>query len=171
MRRPARAALGLAIGIAAVLLARTGGARALTIVVPLQGSLTAPAVTLNGLDQTTSATASLSIVDTAGDGWALTAWAPRPSGSNGSLGSLSVASQPSTSGCSGVACKRPNPTGMSWPVTLGTSSSGAAKIYNAADNTGFGTNVVSVDFTVSVPANARAGTYSTTITLAISTGP
>ncbi len=164
--------LGLvAIGVAAATLAWVTSAQALTIVVPLQGSITTPTVTLNGLDQTTTASASLSVVDTGDDGWALTAWAPQPSGSTGSLGSLSVASQPSTSNCSGQGCVRPHPTGISWPVTLGTSSSGAAKIYNSADNTGFGTNFISVDFSIAVPANARTGTYSTTITLAVSSGP
>jgi hypothetical protein len=161
----------VALGAAAAMLAWASGARALTVVIPLQGSITTPTVTLNGLDQTTTATSTLTVVDTGDDGWALTAWAPQPSGSNGSLGSLSVQSQPSTSGCTGQGCIRPHPTDISWPVTLGTSSGGAAKIYNAADDSGFGTSFVSVDFSVAVPANARAGTYSTTITLAVSSGP
>jgi hypothetical protein len=161
----------VAVGAAVTMLAWVSGARALTVVIPLQGSITTPTVTLNGLDQTTTATSTLTVVDTGDDGWALTAWAPQPSGSNGSLGGLTVQGTPSASGCTGLGCTRPRPTGISWPVTLGTSSGGAAKIYNAADNSGFGTNFVSVDFSVSVPANARAGTYSTTITLAVASGP
>jgi hypothetical protein len=161
----------LAIGAAAATVAWVTGAGAAVVVVPLQGSITTPTVTLNGLDQTATATAALSVVDTADSGWALTAWAPPPSGSNGSLSSLSVVNQPTTSACVGLGCSQPDTTGISWPVTLGTTSGSATKIYNADRHTGVGTNVISVGFTVSVPASTRAGAYSTTITLAVSNGP
>lgn len=157
--------------VAAATLCCAGAVKASVSVVPQQGSISTPPVTLNGLDQTATATASLSVIDTANAGWALTAWAAPPSGSGGSLGSLVVASQPTTSACVEAGCTLPEPTGISWPVTVGTSSGSATKIYNAARHTGDGTSVVNVGFTVAVPANTLAGTYSTTITLAVSNGP
>jgi hypothetical protein len=159
-----------AVAVGAALLC-CGGVEASVVVVPLDGSISTPAVTLNGLDQTATATASLSVIDSANAGWALTAWAPPPSGSGGSLAPLTVVSRPATSDCTGSGCSLPEPTGISWPVALGTSSSSATKIFNAAKHTGEGTNVLSVGFTVAVPANTRPGTYTTTITLAVSNGP
>jgi hypothetical protein len=161
----------LVAAAATAVLAWVGGVGASVVVVPLQDSIATPAVTLNGLDQTATATASLSVTDTANAGWALTAWAPPLTGAGGSLGSLVVASQPATSDCSGSGCNAPQPTGVSWPVTLGADSGSATTIYNAAKHTGVGTNVVSVGFTVTVPANTLAGTYTTTVTVAVSNGP
>jgi len=161
----------VAVGAAAAMLAWTTAAGGSLVVVPLQGSIATPTVTLNGLDQTATATATLSVTDSANAGWALTAWAPPPSGSSGSLGGLSVASEPTTSDCVGAGCSLPDTTGISWPVTLGATSDSATKIYNADRHTGVGTNVIDVGFTVTVPADTRAGTYSTTITLAVSNGP
>ena len=54
------------------------------------------------------------------------------------------------------------------PLTLSTS---AQKIYDAAASTGRGTFYVGNAFVVTYPANALPGTYTSTVTLAGSTGP
>ena len=127
-------------------------------------------VTLNGLDQSATFSTTLTISGGGPAGWNVTAWAPRPSGSAGTLGAIYVASRPSGA-CSGKNCVNPTPTGLSWPMTLGTSSGGAVKIYNAAASTGTGTVTVTVPFTSDVAANTLTGSYSSTITVAISSGP
>jgi hypothetical protein len=43
--------------------------------------------------------------------------------------------------------------------------------YNAAANTGMGDFTVTPTVEVSVPANAYAGTYTSTLTLAVVSGP
>lgn len=127
-------------------------------------------VTLNGLDQSATFSTTLTVTGGGAAGWNITAWAPKPSGSAGTLGAIYVASRPSGA-CSGKSCVNPTPSGLSWPVTLGTSSGSAVKIFNAAANTGTGTVTVTVPFTTDVAANTLAGSYSSTVTVAISSGP
>jgi hypothetical protein len=57
---------------------------------------------------------------------------------------------------------------VTWPITINTT---AAKIFNAAANTGQGTVILTGTYTITYPANAIAGTYSSTITYAVASGP
>jgi hypothetical protein len=134
-------------------------------------SNTSTTVTLNGFDETATGSFTMTISGGTSAGWSVTAWAPALTDNSRSLGALSVPSQPSASACTGVGCVKPTPTGLSFPVTLGTSSGRAVKIYNAASHTGSGTDPVSVPYSVAVPANTLAGPYTTTITLAVANGP
>jgi hypothetical protein len=134
-------------------------------------SATTAPVTLNGLDQTTSTAITLTISGANQTGWNITAWAPNPSNSNGSLTALSIPSQPTLDPCTGKNCVNPTPTGISWPITLGTTSATATKIYNAATNTGTGTITLYPTFQTTIHANTLAGTYTTNITLTITNGP
>ena len=45
------------------------------------------------------------------------------------------------------------------------------KFFNAAANTGLGKFDVTPSIDVSIPGNAYAGTYTSTVTLAAATGP
>jgi hypothetical protein len=56
-------------------------------------------------------------------------------------------------------------------IPAGTVAPAAAKWENAATATGLGTNTVSATIKVAVPANVFAGTYSSTVTVAIVSGP
>jgi hypothetical protein len=133
---------------------------------------TMSSVTLNGVDQTSNTTVSLTVTGASQSGWQISAWAPRPAGAGGTLSAVSVPTEPALSPCGGKNCTNPAPTGISWPVTLGTTSGAATKIYNADVHTGDGTITISVPFSVTVPANALAGTYTSTITLTIAaSGP
>lgn len=128
-------------------------------------------VTLNGFDQTASFSVSLSVTGQGNAGWNVTAWAANPAHGTDTLGALSVPSAP-TAVCTGKGCVEPTTSGISWPVTLGTSSTGAVKIYNAANHTGTGTGAtISVPFETAVAASTLAAAYTTTITFAVATGP
>jgi hypothetical protein len=58
-------------------------------------------------------------------------------------------------------------------VTLpaGSSPPTAVKLYNAAANTGEGPTNVTLKFQLSIPANTYHGTYTSTWTFAIVSGP
>jgi hypothetical protein len=47
----------------------------------------------------------------------------------------------------------------------------SAPFFNAAANTGIGTFIVTPTITVDIPANARAGSYTSTITTELISGP
>ena len=65
-------------------------------------------------------------------------------------------------------CTAASSSGITYPLTVtGT----AAKFFNAALNSGLGTIDVTPTVDVSIPGNAFAGTYTSTVTLAATTGP
>jgi hypothetical protein len=132
---------------------------------------TSTTVTLNGFDQTAAGSFTMTISGAGTTGWHVTAWAAVPKDGSLSIGSLDVPSQPTASACTGPGCVKPSPSGLSFPLTLGTSSGTAVKIYDAAAHTGTGTDPVTVPYASAVPANTLAGPYTTTITLAIVSGP
>ena len=57
---------------------------------------------------------------------------------------------------------------VTYPLTVSCTS---AKFFNAALNTGLGKIDVTPTFAVSIPGNAYAGTYTSTLTLASVSGP
>ena len=63
---------------------------------------------------------------------------------------------------------RGHDSGVTYPLVLNGT---AAKFYNAAVSTGLGKFDVTPSIDVSVPGNAYAGTYTSTVTLAAATGP
>jgi len=62
---------------------------------------------------------------------------------------------------------------ISFPYTLpaGSTAPTATKLYNAAANTGLGNQTVAGTIRVAVPANAYAGTYTSTWTFSLVSGP
>jgi hypothetical protein len=77
-----------------------------------------------------------------------------------------------TSVCSGVCTSNPS-NSISYPVGVpaGSSPPPAVKIFNSASATGIGTFTVTPTVRVAVPANAYAGAYSSTLALALVSGP
>ena len=130
-------------------------------------------VTLNGVDQISNFTATITVSGAGTTGWNITAWAPLPVSGTNTLGALVVPTQPTAGVCSpSGSCNQPTPVGITWPVTVGTTSAGATKIYNANTSTGKGTNTITVTFNIPVFANALPGTYTTTLTITgSSSGP
>lgn len=169
MRRPL--ALVAAVLLAGALASSAGATFTLSSVTPT--TVTSSAVTLNGLDQTSTFTETLTTSSTTPfNGWNITAYAAVPTATGGkTLSQLVVTAQPSLAACSGFRCSLPTPTGITWPVTLGTTAGTATKIYNAASTTGEKTNTISVIFGVPVTADELPGSYSTVLTILGVSGP
>jgi WxL domain surface cell wall-binding len=126
--------------------------------------------TLDGSDQAVTYAPVLGVVDARGSGagWNLTvASTPFDDGSGHTLAAGSVTSV-GQSCDSGSSCTAASPSGVTYPVSLAAT---AAKVFNAAANTGMGKVDVTPTVSVSIPGNAYAGTYTATVTLAAATGP
>jgi Ice-binding-like/WxL domain surface cell wall-binding len=164
-------------------------------------SLTAPATlswtdTLNGYDQsvvdTNTSDQAYTVVDATGTGagWTVTAEATPFTGratgavlpdatvfeTNGDPASESDTSVPAASCATGSSCTLPTPSGsIAYPVQITVAGSGTGQpvvIYDAKAGSGIGAIVIAdVGWWLNIPANARKDTYTSTITLAIDSGP
>lgn len=149
------------------------------------GSLTestgsAPAInaTLNGTDQLLTYTMAISVDDATGtgNGWNLTITSTQFSTGGTTPSTLSTTASTITGVTSvcvaNTTCTDPTNT-VTYPLALpaGATAPTAVKLFNAAANTGMGSFTVTPTVSVSVPANAYAGKYSSTVTLAIVSGP
>ncbi|XVQ83260.1 WxL domain-containing protein [Microbispora siamensis] len=166
----------------------TGGS--LTLAAPASLGWTG---TLNGNNQslvdTTAADQQYTVSDATGSGagWHVTLSATQftngpntlpNSGTfvtNGSTTSISSTNAP-TATCSGT-CTLPTNSGITYPVAI-TTGAAPATIYHAAANTGLGQVVIGgsaapnpVGWWINIPANASAGSYTSTVTMAINSGP
>ena len=126
--------------------------------------------TLDGTDQTVSYAPVLGIVDARGTGagWNLQISATTFSDGSGhtlapgQVGSVAQACK------AGSTCTPATSSGITYPLTIGTT---AAKVFVAALNTGLGKIDVTPTINVAIPGNAYAGGYTSTMTLAATTGP
>ena len=171
----------LTLGIAALLLASATAALAGTLTTTATVSGTAgislnlpanPAIsdTLDGTDQSVSYAPLLGIVDARGTGagWNLQISATTLSDGAGhtlAQGQVGSVAQACTAGST---CTPATSSGIAYPLTIGTT---AAKVFNAALNTGLGKLNITPTINVAIPGNAYAGTYTSTVTLAAATGP
>ena len=168
----------LAVAAAALAAATVAAASTLTTTATVTGtagiSLNLPANpsitdTLSGSDQTVTYSPVLGVVDARGTGagWNVTIAATTFSdGAGHSLAAGSVTGV--TSVChTGSTCTAPT-NSIGYPLTLSTT---AAKVFNAAANTGLGAVDVTPTVSVAIPGNAYAATYTSTVTLAAATGP
>jgi WxL domain surface cell wall-binding len=150
----------------------TGGT--LSFINSTPGNVTFPGVTLNGADQTTSQTQSLDISDARGTGigWNVTATSTQfISGANTlPVGSVTIASAPAVACDASVTCTTATSSGVSYPYTLPVAAP-ATKMFNAAANTGLGAQTVTPTWQLLVPAYAKAGTYTSTWTFSLVSGP
>jgi hypothetical protein len=97
---------------------------------------------------------------------------------NGSVASQSASTAP-TAACTGTStCTLPTDTGVSYPLNLVTAlSPTSVKMYNAPLNTGMGSinigynGAAAIGWWLALPANTVAGTYNSTVTLEVVTGP
>jgi hypothetical protein len=64
-----------------------------------------------------------------------------------------------------------NSVGYPYTLPAGSTAPAATKLYNAAVNTGTGNQTVTPTYSVSIPANTYAGTYSSTWTFTLASGP
>ena len=138
-------------------------------------------LTLNGVDQTASYSLPVSIVDarglSSGGGWNLTVTSTQFNDGSGhtfpTAASTITGISPTPSCGTGSTCTLPtnSVSNSSLALPAGASPPTAVKYFNAANATGLGTINVDATVSVAVPANVFAGTYSSTVTVAIVAGP
>jgi hypothetical protein len=167
----------LVVAVALIVVPSAAGAITLTVTVTTASPVTAPAVTLTGLDQTKTFTVASRVTysDSTGNGlnnlgWKVNVSATAPSVAGRSLPFLivtGVTRANCTNDTSGNPCVNPV-NSVTWPVTVNTTP---VKVYNAAATSGQGLVVLTTTYQISYPSNAIAGTYSSTITYAVATGP
>jgi hypothetical protein len=129
--------------------------------------------TLNGLNQTVTATQALDVSDATGSGagWNITATSTTFATGGGptlATTSTTVQSGPTRACDSGSSCTLAT-NSVSYPSTLpaGASAPTATKVFNAAANTGEGNQTVTVTWSLAVPA----ATYTSTWTISLASGP
>jgi hypothetical protein len=149
----------------------TGGSLGLTS----PSAVTFPSLTLNGLDATLTTQVSLTPSDMTGTnaGWNITGTST--TFDDGAGHTLPVTATSVTAGSATAdagTCTLPT-NSIAYPATLpaGATAPAAAKLFDAATSTGTGTSTVQLTFSLAVPADAHAGTYSSTWTLSIVSGP
>jgi hypothetical protein len=134
--------------------------------------------TLDGTDQTPSYTLPMSLNDATGSGagWNITITSTTFSTGGGSPKTLSTSASTTTAAgatcAGGTTCTAPtNSIGYPLAVPAGSSAPTAVKLFNAAANTGLGNFTVTPTIQVAIPANTYAGTYTSTVTVAVVSGP
>lgn len=135
--------------------------------------------TLTGLDQTASTTQAIDVGDAtgSGSGWNVTGTSTTFSAGGGHTlpsSATTITSSPSVACDAGATCTTATTTGaVSYPYTLPAAGSAptATKMFNAATNSGLGNQTVTPTWKVAIPANAYAGTYNSTWTLSLASGP
>ena len=131
-------------------------------------------VTLTGSNQTATATETLDIGDNtgSGSGWDVSVSnTPFTNGTQTLYNSDFTAASPPTPVCdSGVTCTPATWSGsVGYPYTLPGST--ATKLLSAAAGTGMANQTVTIAWSASIPANTYAGTYTSTWTLTLASGP
>jgi hypothetical protein len=168
----------LVVALALIVVPSAAGAITLTVTTTTASPVTAPGVTLTGVDQTKNFTIAASVLymDDSGNGnnlgWKVTVSGTAPTVAGRSLPFLTITNvtrAACTNDASGNPCTNPT-NNVVWPGSL-TVNATPVKIYNAAVNTGQGNVVLTATYLISYPANAIAGTYSSTVTYAVATGP
>ncbi|HUA72443.1 MAG TPA: hypothetical protein VMA96_15215 [Solirubrobacteraceae bacterium] len=137
-------------------------------------SISWPSTALTGRDQSITTPLSLSPNDETGSGagWNLTATSTTFTSGTYTL-PTSAASITAASATAGTGnCSLPS-NQIAYPVTVpaGTTAPMGAKVFDAAAGTGSGPVNVSLTAALNVPGNARTGTYTSTWTLTLASGP
>ena len=135
------------------------------------GNITFPTVTLNGSAQTPTQTLGIDVADLTGSG---SGWNVQLSGTTFTTGSHTLAANATTvQAAPSQACDTAGQcvlatTSVGYPFTLSTS---AQKLFNATANTGMGSDTVTPTFQLAIPGSAFVGTYTSTWTFSLVSGP
>lgn len=165
----AAAALAVAAAAVAATLSATAavtGTAGVSLALPSAPAISA---TLNGADQQLDYAPQLGVTDArgTGTGWNVTVAATPftdTAGHSFSAGSVKSIAQACATGSS---CSTPT-NSVTYPVSLTTT---ASKVFSAAANTGMGKVNVTPTIETTVPGNAYAGNYSSTLTIATALSP
>ena len=132
--------------------------------------------TLNGANQTLTTTQALDVSDATGSGtgWNITSTSTTfNTGSHTlSTAATTVPTSPTVACDASVTCTTATPN-VSYPYSLPAAATAptATKLYNATANTGMGNQTVTPSWSLAVPGNAYAGSYTSTWTLSLVSGP
>ena len=143
------------------------GTAGISLTLPAGPSLTD---TLDGTDQTVNYAPVLGVVDARGTGagWNLTISATAFDDLAGHTLAPGTVTSVSSACHAASTCTAASSSGITYPLTI---SGTAAKVFNAATTSGLGKVDVTPTIAVLIPGNAFAGTYTSTVTLAATTGP
>ena len=132
---------------------------------------------LDSGDSTQTYTVPLTVQDTRGTGagWNLTVTSTTFTTGGGSPQTLATTASSLTgvtSSCSTGTCTNPS-NAQTYPISVPAAASAptAVKFFNTTANNGMGRFTVTPTVGVTIPQNAFAGTYTSTVTLSIVTGP
>jgi hypothetical protein len=180
-------ALAFAALLAAAAIAGAGTTVGVTSVVTAGSTLSVAAgtppsfgVTLNGADQSVNYTLPMIVVDSRGGtlGWNLTVtsttFTDGSAGTGHSFGANASTITLVTPSCgTNSTCLLPANNIANTNLGLPGASGAPVKYFNASTAAGAGRGTIDVDATVAVaiPANVFAGSFTSTVTVAISTGP
>ena len=134
--------------------------------------------TLNGTNLTPTSNQGFDVGDAtgSGNGWDITATSTTFSCCSGahtlSTSATTIQSTPSVACDASSTCTTAT-NSITYPYTLPASGVAptATKIFNAASNTGLGNQTVTVGWQLAVPSSTFAGTYTSTWTLSLASGP
>jgi hypothetical protein len=168
-----------------LLLPASGQAAAVTSTGTVTGSILSAATSatpsfsanLDSGDSTQNYTIPLTIQDTRGTGagWNLTVTSTTFTTGGGTPSLLSTTASSLTavnSSCSTGTCTNPA-NAQTYPITVPAAASAptAVKFFNTTANNGMGRFTITPTVGVTIPQNAFAGTYTSTVTLSIVSGP
>jgi hypothetical protein len=132
-------------------------------------------VTLDGTDQTASYSVPTTVIDATGSGlgWNLTVTSTQFTTGSFTLASTASTLTGVTNSCVGGSTCTAATNSIGYPLTVPAAATApaAVKFFNAAANSGAGKFTNTPTINVSIPANTRAGTYTSTLTLAAVSGP
>jgi hypothetical protein len=166
-------ATGKAVGASGTILGYAGcAAGGLSFTPP--ATLSWPSTSLNGRDQSITTPLMLSPDDETGSGagWNLTATSTTFTTGTRTLptttAQITAASASSVSGTCSLPVNQ-----ITYPVTVPAAASApaAVKVFDASAGTGAGPVNVVLTANLNVPGNARVGTYTSTWTLTLASGP
>jgi hypothetical protein len=133
------------------------------------------AVTLGGSDQTVTAGLALDVAAGLSTGWNLSATSTTFSTGGGTPRTLPTSATTLRSAptvvCDATCTLASNAVAYPWTLPAGATAPTATKLYNAASGSGSGNQTVTPTFSVAVPANTYAGSYSSTWTFTLASGP
>lgn len=135
--------------------------------------------TLNGANQTATAPQAIDVSDATGSGagWNVTATSTTFTNGGHTLGTgaTTIAATPGVACDTGATCQPATPLGssVSYPYTLPAAAVAptATKMFDANANTGMGNQTFTPTWSLAIPANAYAGSYTSTWTLSLVSAP
>jgi hypothetical protein len=154
----------LIVVIAAALAFAGGAVAALSLTF---GTAPSFSVSLDGTDQTVPFSFTMTVSGGTNSGWNITASATQFTVTGHNLGYPTVTSVPSGA-CSGGGCTNAVNLISAYPIVLGGT---AQKIFSDQAGAGKGTIPLTANMTMAVGGNAFAGSYASTLTLTIVSGP